>query len=226
MSTNNFFTKLNGISLTDQIKKNQGLNYISWASAEAELKKIDPYAKIERLNYVPKVLLGDQIVDGEPRPYWVVGNTAEVRTRITLNAKRVYEALGLQYNDGDPEEIVEEMWLPVMNLRKQPVTLDAITSMDVNKATMRCVVKNIAVVCGLGLHVYDGEDISDDDQAIQKLQTSCYELIGKKCKVGDAQKKKVAEICKELLPEQNGDPKLCQDKDVLEELKKKLLAVR
>lgn len=91
---------------------------------------------------------------------------------------------------------------------------------------MRCVVKNIAVVCGLGLHVYDGEDISDDDQAIQKLQTSCYELIGKKCKIGDAQKKKVAEICKELLPEQNGDPKLCQDKDVLEELKKKLLAVR
>lgn len=221
----NFFTKLNGISLTDQIKKNQGLNYISWASAEAELKKIDPYAKIERLNYVPKVLLGDQIVDGEPRPYWAVGNTAEVRTRVTLNTKRVYEALDIPFEEGDPEEIVEEMWLPVMNLRKQPVTLDAITSMDTNKATMRCIVKNIAAF-GLGLHVYDGEEFSDDDLTIQKLQTSCYELIGKKCKIGDTQKKKVAEICKELLPEQNGDPKLCQDKDVLEELKKKLLAVR
>lgn len=226
MSTSkNYFSKLNSISLTDQIKKNQGLNYVSWASAETELKKIDPYARIERLEYVPKILLGESIIDGEPRPYWSVGNTAEVRTRITLNAKRVYETLEIPYDKEDPAEIVEEMWLPVMNLKKQPVTLDTITSMDVNKATMRCIVKNIAAF-GLGLHVYDGEEFSDEDLALQKLQTACYELIGKKCKIGDTQKKKVAEICKEMLPDQGGDPKQCQDKETLEELKKKLLAVR
>lgn len=228
MSTNNqknYFVKLNSISLTDQIKKNQGLNYVSWASAEAELHKVDPFAVIERLEYTPKVLLGEAIVDGEPRPYWTIGNTAEVRTRITLNTKNVYESLDIPFDEKDPKHIVKEMWLPVMNLRKQAVTLDAITSMDINKATMRCVVKNIAAF-GLGLHVYDAEEFSDADLALQKMQTACYELIGKKCKIGDSQKKKVAEICKELLPEQNGDPKLCQDQDVLTELKKRLLAIR
>ncbi len=226
MSTDkNYFVKLNAISLTDQIKKKQGLNYVSWASAETELHKVDPFAKIERLDYVPKVLLGDTVVDGDPRPYWIVGNTAEVRTRITLTTKNVYDELGIPYTDTDPEYIVKEMWLPVMNLKNQPVNLDSITSMDVNKATMRCIVKNIAAF-GLGLHVYDNEEFSDADIAIQKLQSSCYELIGKKCKIGEAQKKKVSEICKDMLPEQNGDPKLCQDQEILEELKKKLLAIR
>ena len=225
MARRNYFEQLNSVSYTDQIKKKQGLSYISWASAETELKRVDPFAVIERISYVPKIFLGDTIIDGEPRPYWVIGNTAEVRTKITLDTKRVYEALGIPFEDGDPETIEQEMWLPVMNLKNQPVTLDAITSMDVNKATQRCIVKNIAAF-GIGLHVYDGEEFSDEDMAIQKLQTACYELIGKKCKIGEEQKKKVADICKKLLPEQNGDPKLCEEKEVLEDLKKQLLAIR
>ena len=52
------------------------------------------------------------------------------------------------------------------------------------------------------------------------------ELIQKRSKLSDKTKEKVAEICKELLPDENGDPRLCENNDVLETLKKKLMAVR
>lgn len=111
-----------------------------------------------------------------------------------------------------------------MNAKNGPVPIDQITSTDWNKAVWRCFVKNIAMF-GLGLHVYDGEEFSDEDSAIQKLQSTCWDLVQKKCKVGDAQKKKVGDICKEILGD-NPDPRQCDDKDTLDALKKQLLAVR
>lgn len=40
-------------------------------------------------------------------------------------------------------------------------TVDAASMFDVNKAIMRCLVKNLAMF-GLGLYVYAGEDLPDD----------------------------------------------------------------
>ena len=50
--------------------------------------------------------------------------------------------------------------LPIMNFRNQSITVDNITSMDVNKAIQRATVKAIAMH-GLGLAVYQGEDLED-----------------------------------------------------------------
>ena len=40
-------------------------------------------------------------------------------------------------------------------------TVEAASMFDVNKAIMRCLVKNLAMF-GLGLYVYAGEDLPDD----------------------------------------------------------------
>lgn len=49
-----------------------------------------------------------------------------------------------------------EMWLPVMDNRNKAILEPLMT--DINKAIMRCLVKNIAMF-GLGLYIYAGEDL-------------------------------------------------------------------
>lgn len=44
MSTQTYFTKLNAMSMTEQTKKKLGLTYVPWASAYAEIMKVDPNA--------------------------------------------------------------------------------------------------------------------------------------------------------------------------------------
>lgn len=57
-------------------------------------------------------------------------------------------------------ETTREMWLPVMDFRnnasKNPTTT------EINKTIMRCLTKNIAMF-GLGLDLYAGEDIPDEN---------------------------------------------------------------
>lgn len=224
MSTQTYFTKLNAVSVTEQTKKKLGLTYLPWASAYAEIMKVDPNAVFEILTYTPKKVVDGVVVDDEPRYYFTVGNSAIVKTRITLNRKRVQQFLEVQPDGSSQETITKEMWLPIMNAKNGAVPIDQITSTDWNKAIWRCFVKNIAAF-GLGLHVYDGEEFSDEDLATKKLQTACFELVQKKCKVGEAQTKKVGDICKEVLVD-NPDPRQCDDKETLEALKKQLLAVR
>ena len=65
-----------------------------------------------------------------------------------------------------------EMWLPVMDFKNKAMK-DA-DMMDINKAIMRCLVKNLAMF-GLGLYIYAGEDLPeqeviDKDNAKSNLQ--------------------------------------------------------
>jgi len=58
--------------------------------------------------------------------------------------------------------ITHEMWLPVMdNCNKAMKNPDM---MAINKAIMRCLVKNIAMF-GLGLYIYAGEDLPEEVQS-------------------------------------------------------------
>ena len=53
------------------------------------------------------------------------------------------------------------MTLPVMDNFNKSIPFERVTSFDVNKAIMRCLVKCIALH-GLGLAVYAGEDLPDE----------------------------------------------------------------
>lgn len=83
--------------------------------------------------------------------------------------------------------ITHEMWLPVMDgknkaMKAEPYkyttkygekTVEAATMFDINKAIMRCLVKNLAMF-GLGLYIYAGEDLpnTDDEKAAPKATTA------------------------------------------------------
>ena len=54
------------------------------------------------------------------------------------------------------------MGLPVMDFKNKSITIDQITSFEVNKAVQRSLTKACARH-GLGLYIYAGEDLPDGD---------------------------------------------------------------
>ena len=76
--------------------------------------------------------------------YHTDGRTGWVKTGVTIN--------GLEHIE----------YLPIMDNRIQSVMFEAITSMDVNKAIQRSLTK-AAARHGLGLYIYAGEDLPEDD---------------------------------------------------------------
>ena len=70
------------------------------------------------------------------------------------------------------EELTHEMWLPVMNHSNKAITTPSM--MDINKAVMRCLVKNLAMF-GLGLSIYAGEDLPEPEKEVDKELTLARE---------------------------------------------------
>ena len=146
---NSIFETLFSINVGNHIEKKNGLSYLSWPYAWAEVKKRFPDA-----TYSVK-LFGENNL-----PYVYDENTGYmVFTNVTIN------------------NLTHEMWLPVMdnfnksmksvkytyssNYRKN-TCVEAASMFDVNKAIMRCLVKNLAMF-GLGLYIYSGEDLPENE---------------------------------------------------------------
>jgi hypothetical protein len=147
------------VNVNDHTEKKDGLTYLSWAWAWSEIKQRCPDVTYEIVK-TPNGL-----------PYFESDAGAIVYTKVTIN------------------NITHEMWLPVMDsknkaMKNQPYkymtrqgekTVDAFTMFDVNKTIMRCLVKNLAMF-GLGLYLYQGEDLPEGDPEvtfiIRKLEES------------------------------------------------------
>ena len=147
----NVFENLNSINVNEHKEDKNGLSYLSWVWAWAEVKKAYPDAvyTIEKFNGLPYVY-------DENTGYMVYST-------VTI------------------EGITHEMWLPVMDgankaMKAKPYTyivkqygkevekkVNAATMFDVNKAIMRCLTKNLAMF-GLGLYIYAGEDLPECEQ--------------------------------------------------------------
>ena len=76
--------------------------------------------------------------------YHTDGRTAWVKTGMTI----------------DGQEHIE--YLPVMDNRNKSIPIDKVTSFDVNKAIQRSLTK-AAARHGLGLYIYAGEDLPEED---------------------------------------------------------------
>ena len=110
----NYFTDLNGVDVSKKVEKKNGLSYLSWAWAWAELKKRYPdstYTIYENENGLF---------------YHTDGRTAWVKTGVTVN--------GIEHIE----------YLPVMDYRNNSIPLDKLTSFDVNKAIQRSLTKAVA----------------------------------------------------------------------------------
>ena len=110
----NYFVKLNSINVNDKTEKKNGLTYLSWAWAWAEVKKMFPDA----------VYTIYENKDGWC--YHTDGKTAWVKTGVTVN--------GIEHVE----------YLPVMDTRNRSIPLESITSFDVNKAIQRSLTKACA----------------------------------------------------------------------------------
>ena len=203
--SDNYFLDLYNVNVKDKTKEKNGLTYLSWASAWAEVKKAHPDASFK---YHEQVISYDE--NGNPwlTRYWFDdGKTAWVKVSVTIN------------------NITHTEILPIMDFKNKPILAENVTSMDANKALKRCLTKCCGLH-GIGLYIYRGEDLPEETKESNALQTDVMELIQKKSKLSQTTAQKVAEICKEILPEENGDPRLCEDNNKLKDHKKKLMAVR
>lgn len=138
------FETLNGINVNGKTEKKNGLTYLSWAWAWAEVKKIVPDATYT---------IYERDTEYGPVNYFTDGRYCWVKTGVTLN--------GLEH--------IEE--LPVMDFKNRSIPLEGVTSMDVNKAIQRSLTKACARH-GLGLYIYAGEDLPEDENAVKETAES------------------------------------------------------
>ena len=133
------FNKLFSLDVNEHIEKKNSLSYLSWAWAWAEVKKlyptanytIEPYTFDEKLGYM-------------------------VFTNVTIAGQNY--RMWLPVMDNNNYSMKNEPYEVVTKYGKRQVA--AASMFDINKAYMRCLVKNLAMF-GLGLYVYAGEDIPE-----------------------------------------------------------------
>lgn len=110
----NYFKQLNAINCNDKTEKKNGLTYLSWAWAWAEVKKLHPDAFYTIYE------------NADGWFYHTDGRTCWVKTGVTIN--------GLEHIE----------YLPVMDFRNASIPADKVTSFDVNKAIQRSLTKACA----------------------------------------------------------------------------------
>jgi hypothetical protein len=125
------------LNVQDHVEKKNGLTYLSWAWAWAEALKADPTATFHVDTF--------QRADGTTIPYMDINGTAMVWVRTTLFSKEM------------------TCMLPVMDHRNKPIQNP--DAFQVNTAIMRCLTKCLAMH-GLGLYIYAGEDLPEDDGVV------------------------------------------------------------
>lgn len=208
---NNYFDGLYQLNFTDSVKKKKNLNYLPWSKAWAELKKLYPDANyaIHKFgeNSLPYIL-------DEDLGYMV-------STEVTING------------------VTHEMMLAVMDTSNRAMknrdytyktragenTVSAASMCDIARTIMRCLTKNIAMH-GLGLYLYEAEELPEAIRKLAELQDECWHLLQTKSKLSDKAKAEVKKVCEDADEIANGNPKLITDKSALEKLKLQLLAIR
>ncbi len=110
----NYFVQLNNINVNGKTEKKNGLTYLSWAWAWAEVKKLFPTATYTIYEAANGCF------------YHTDGRTCWVKTGVTID--------GLEHIE----------YLPVMDYRNASIMVDKVTSFDVNKAIQRSLTKAVA----------------------------------------------------------------------------------
>lgn len=206
----NYFKKLYDIDVSGKVKSKGGNRYLSWAAAWASVKKEFPdatYKIYEQEFNIEETQENKTIRYTIGRPWFDDGKTCWVKTGVTIN--------GIEH--------VED--LPVMDFKNKSLPVDQVTSADANKSIQRSLTKACARH-GLGLFVYEGEDLPEELKEVTKLQSEVKDLMLKKFKLSEQAAEKVTTLCKEADAEANGDPMLMEDLDTLKGLKKSLMAIR
>jgi hypothetical protein len=146
-------------------RKNNGLTYLSWSYAWAEIKKIDPKADYKLHEY--PFMVGDEyrVIEGVLVPYLKTPEGYIVKVSVTINGHTETETLPVMDNKNVPLGTIAPVWVKKdgqSKASKEYGPTPQPTSFDLNTAYKRCLVKAIALH-GLGLYIYNGEDVPEVD---------------------------------------------------------------
>ena len=130
MENQSVFSVLSKINVNEKTEKKNGLTYLSWAWAWSELKKHYPQAQYTIYENI------------EGWNYFTDGRTGWVKTGVIV------------------EDIEHIEYLPIMDYRNKSISIENITSFDVNKTIQRSLTKAIGRH-GLGCYIYAGEDLPE-----------------------------------------------------------------
>lgn len=177
----NVFETLNAINVNDKTEKKNGLTYLSWAWAWGEVKKRYPDADYKILRFGENQL-PFQHVDKLGLMCWtnitICGETKEMWLPVMDGANKAMMLEPYKYTVKNPNHKWAKLdpksgkYLDKYG-KEQPEYLtkicEAATMFDINKTIMRCLVKNLAMF-GLGLYIYAGEDLPEEEKPANKLQ--------------------------------------------------------
>jgi hypothetical protein len=171
MAQEEIYKKLSKVNVNDKTEAKNGLTYLSWAWAWGVLKENYPTATYT--------------VYENPQGwnYFTDGKTAWVKTGVTVE--------GLEHIE----------YLPVMDFRNKSITLDNLTSFDVNKSIQRSLTKAISRH-GLGLYIFAGEDLPEDSTPNTEYKASQMVVKDKDEKVRENTVLQLTELFGQLAPEQ------------------------
>ena len=164
------FNTLNSVNVNGHTEERNGLTYLSWAWAWAEVKKRFPSASYtiwkneNNLPYAYDPMTGYMVytsvtIDGMTHEMWLpVMDSANnamksepysytVKNGAFKYAKKASDGLYYDKYGNEQKEFIEKH-------------VEAATMFDVNKTIMRCLTKNLAMF-GLGLYIYAGTDLPE-----------------------------------------------------------------
>lgn len=153
--------KLLAINVSEFVETKKGSSeksYLPWSNAWGELIKNYPDAEYEIERFGEEQL-----------PYLKTKEGYMVFTKVTICGHT--REMWLPVQDSNFETMKEESY-EITRKSGQVVTVAPADMSDINKAIMRCLVKNIAMF-GLGLNVYQGEDLPNIEDSKTVLPPNC-----------------------------------------------------
>lgn len=164
----NYFEELYNLNVNENTESKNGLTYLSWAWAVAEVLKKQPDMTYEILRFENNL------------PYVYDANTGYmVFTKVTIQG--ITREMWLPVMDGANKTMLDhEYTYQVKNYKTGEITEKTVskaTMFDINKTIMRCLTKNLAMF-GLGLYIYAGEDLPEEE-ATRKIEEEQIKKIRK-----------------------------------------------
>lgn len=199
------FEKLNKINVNGHTEDKNGLTYLSWVWAWAEVKKNYPGAeytilKFNGLPYVYDELTGYMVYT----TVTIEDKTHEMWLPVMDGANKAMKSKPYEYTVKNPNfkyaklDSATGKYLDRYGKEQTEYIVkkvEAATMFDVNKTIMRCLVKNLAMF-GLGLYIYAGEDLPVSEKDAQpETKTEVNKLIVDYAKLAS---KQITEITEEL----------------------------
>ncbi len=141
------FETLFEVNVNAHLENKNGLSYLSWPYAWAAVKKRFPDAnyKIHQFGEAHLPYVFDE------------GVGYMVFTEVTIDS--MTHMMWLPVMDGANKAMKSEGYIYDTKYKKG-LSVEPASMFDVNKAIMRCLVKNLAMF-GLGLYIYSGEDLPE-----------------------------------------------------------------